>query len=95
MERLAYLSPDEAIDADELAFILAPARESASLLDVDLSLNDATKQFQRQFIRHAIDRARGNVSEAASQLGVHRSNLYRKMRQLHMVGQEEEDLEDK
>jgi len=31
-----------------------------------------------------IDRAGGNMSDAAERLGLHRSNLYRKMRQLGM-----------
>ena len=38
----------------------------------------------------AIDAARGNVSQAAKNLGVHRSNLYRKMRQLGMETAEED-----
>ena len=44
----------------------------------------ATDQFQIECIRRAIKRAGGNMSEAAHQLGLHRSNLYRKMRQLGM-----------
>ena len=91
MERLAYLSPDESIDAGDLAFILSPTSDPTSLMDADLALNEATKQFQRQFIRRTIERVRGNVSEAANRLGVHRSNLYRKMRQLGMVSEHEEE----
>ena len=44
-------------------------------------------------IQQAIDAARGNVSLAAKNLGVHRSNLYRKMRQLGMETAEEEEDE--
>ena len=84
MERLAYLSPTETIDADELAFILSPRKESIGLIAEDLALNDATHEFQRSYIRKTIQRTLGNVSEAAKMLGVHRSNLYRKMRQLGM-----------
>ena len=50
----------------------------------DMGLTEATKQFQQEFIRRAIKRVRGNMSEAARLLGVHRSNLYRKMGQLDM-----------
>lgn len=58
-----------------------------------LSLNTATHQFQQYYIRQSIERARGNVSLAAKNLGVHRSNLYRKMRQLGMETDEEAEEE--
>ncbi len=84
MERLAYLSPATTIDADELAFILSPRKESIGLIAADLALNDATREFQQSYIQQTIQRTLGNVSDAAKLLGVHRSNLYRKMRQLGM-----------
>ena len=89
MERLAYLSSGDRIEAEDLAFILSPAASSPSLIDAGLPLNDATHEFQRKYIQQSIDRARGNVSQAAQNLGVHRSNLYRKMRQLGMETGEE------
>ena len=89
MERLAYLSSGERIEAEDLAFILSPAAGTASGVAAGLSLNDATHQFQQNYIQQSIDRARGNVSQAAKNLGVHRSNLYRKMRQLGMETGEE------
>ena len=50
----------------------------------DAPLSDATDQFQTHYIQQAIDRAHGNMQQAANLLGLHRSNLYRKMRQLGM-----------
>jgi transcriptional regulator with GAF, ATPase, and Fis domain len=93
MERLAYLSPGDRIEAEELAFILSPADRTPSHVEIGLSLNTATHQFQQYYIRQSIERARGNVSLAAKNLGVHRSNLYRKMRQLGMETDEEEPEE--
>jgi Nif-specific regulatory protein len=84
MERLAYLGPSETIDADELAFIFSPRTDAVGLIAADLTLNDATRGFQESYIQQTIQRTLGNVSEAARLLGVHRSNLYRKMRQLGM-----------
>ena len=84
MERLAYLSSGDKIEAEELAFILSPAAAQPSLIDAGLELNEATRRFQENYIKQSIERARGNVSLAAKNLGVHRSNLYRKMRQLGM-----------
>jgi Nif-specific regulatory protein len=84
MERLAYLSTEDRIEAEDLAFILSPRGGSSTVLDVDKPLSDATGQFQIEYIKRAIEQCRGNVSQAASRLGLHRSNLYRKMRQLDM-----------
>jgi Nif-specific regulatory protein len=89
MERLAYLAPEDKIDVDDLAFILSPRGDAASLPNFDLPLAEATERFQIEFIKKVIERARGNMTDAANLLGVHRSNLYRKMRQLGMHVDEE------
>lgn len=89
MERLVYLTAGERIEAEDLAFILSPSAAAPSLVDAGLSLNDATHQFQQRYIEQSIERARGNVSQAAKNLGVHRSNLYRKMHQLGMETDED------
>ncbi len=85
MERLVYLTTGDRVEADDLAFILSPGGgDSGGVVEVGLPLGDATRRFQQHYIQQSIDRARGNVSQAAKTLGVHRSNLYRKMRQLGM-----------
>lgn len=48
------------------------------------TLADATRDFQVELIRESIREQRGNMTAAAETLGLHRSNLYRKMRQLGM-----------
>ncbi len=48
------------------------------------TLADATRDFQVELIRASIQAQRGNMTAAAETLGLHRSNLYRKMRQLGM-----------
>lgn len=87
MERLAFLSPNPTIEADDLAFILMQPPASAPggpAVPTGLSLSEATDHFQRNYITTALERARDNQAEAARLLGLHRSNLYRKMRQLGM-----------
>jgi transcriptional regulator with GAF, ATPase, and Fis domain len=84
MERMAFLAPSDKIEASDLAFILSPERETVPEPSETNGLSEATNQFQQEFIRRAIRRVRGNMSEAAKLLGLHRSNLYRKMRQLDM-----------
>jgi Nif-specific regulatory protein len=89
MERLAYLAPSDKIDAEDLAFIMSPRADAASPLQFDGPLTEATHQFQVEYIKRAIERTRGNMTDAAELLGLHRSNLYRKMRQLGMNVEEE------
>jgi Nif-specific regulatory protein len=88
MERLAYLAPGDRIESDDPAFILTPPGAGSAAVSFDLPLAEATNCFQTDYIRHAIGRFRGNMSEVARHLGLHRSNLYRKMRQLGMDSQE-------
>jgi len=82
MERLAYLTSGERIDACDLDFINASGAGSPAVVLADGTLAEGTQQFQRQRIRQVIHDNGGNMSQAARKLGLHRSNLYRKMRQL-------------
>jgi Nif-specific regulatory protein len=91
MERLAYLAPGDKIDADELAFIIAPEPAVAGVLSLDQPLNAATRRFQAEYIARQVEAAGGNMTAAAERLGLHRSNLYRKMHQLGMQTEEDDD----
>lgn len=90
MERVAYLCAGPTVEESDLAFVLAPSQATdARSMPGTLTLNSATDAFQAEYIQRHIDAAGGNVAHAAERLGLHRSNLYRKMRQLGMnVGQE-------
>ncbi len=90
MERVAFLSTTDQVEVEDLAFILSPDSDDLDYLSGDVALSDATNRFQQEFIRKAIKRVKGNMSEAARLLGLHRSNLYRKMRQLGMETDDEE-----
>lgn len=83
MERVAFLCPGERVEISDLEFILSPNRD-ASNGATDLGLAEATARFQQDYIRRMVKRMGGNMTETAQFLGVHRSNLYRKMRQLGM-----------
>ena len=90
MERLAYLSAGDTVEPSDLAFVDSPRSED-NLISLDMPLADATKEFQCDYIRRHIERSGGNMTDAAAKLGLHRSNLYRKMRQLGMSEGEDED----
>ena len=57
MERLAYLSTGDRIEAEDLAFILSPGGESPALVAIDLPLAEAT------------DRVSDRVHQAAHRTG--------------------------
>ncbi len=85
MERVAYLANSSEIEESDLAFVLAPTQTSdAKAMPGTMSLSDATAAFQAEYIRRHVEAADGNIAHAADRLGLHRSNLYRKMRQLGM-----------
>ena len=85
MERLAYLSTADPVDVEDLAFVFPQRSLPLAQGESVLPLNEATARFQTDYIRWAIERSGGNMSQAAAELGLHRSNLYRKMRQLGMT----------
>lgn len=83
MERLAYLTAGATIEESDLAFVLSPTSSGdVSQVPPNLTLNDATALFQTRYIRQHIDATAGNLAKAAERMGLHRSNLYRKMKQL-------------
>ncbi|WP_437187224.1 sigma 54-interacting transcriptional regulator [Planctomicrobium sp. SH668] len=84
MERIAFLAAGDRVELDDLAFILSPKKNAFEDLADGLGLGDATSNFQIEYIKRAVKRMQGNMSDAAEFLGLHRSNLYRKMRQLGM-----------
>ena len=49
-------------------------------------LRDAREQFEREFIAGVLQRHRGRMGVAAEELGIERTNLYRKMKQLGIKG---------
>ncbi len=94
MERVCYLCSEDVINPDDLMLGgSGAAKATVSNLDdgtmanhettiFDPTLSEATRQFQVEHIDRAIAACGGNMTDAAARLGLHRSNLYRKMRQL-------------
>ena len=89
IERVAYLCGDQEIEKDDLMLTTTPRNFGQGLLPITGTLNGATRQFQVEHIERAIETCSGNMTDAAAYLGLHRSNLYRKMAQLGMKGLED------
>ena len=90
VERIVYLSTSDLIETTDLDFVSSPKSQgvsslgSSSSFDAKQSLAEATDAFQQQLIEQHIQAAAGNMTQAAQSLGLQRSNLYRKMKQLGM-----------
>jgi two-component system nitrogen regulation response regulator NtrX len=82
IERMLIMTPAGTIDSDRVAAIL-PREEGPSSAVARLS--EAVRDFERQQIEAALRAAGGNVSQAAAQLGLERSHLYKKMKKLGCV----------
>jgi two-component system nitrogen regulation response regulator NtrX len=91
IERLVIMVPRDAIAARDLLFLESVAVPQA-IADPDegraeaLQLHEARHRFEREYIRRVLADQQGNISRTAEVLGVERSNLYRKMRSLGIIG---------
>ena len=60
----------------------ASRRRPRSGVSLDLPLRDAREQFEKQYFLHHIRREEGNMSRVADRVGLERTHLYRKLKQL-------------
>jgi len=81
IERIVIMSSKEAIGVGDLPQLENSAEPSAVSFRFP-SFKDATDAYQREFIQHKLAQFDGNVAKAAEDMGVDRSHLYRRMRNL-------------
>jgi len=85
LERAALLSDDPLLDANEIRAAIGtfvPASKTAVTVVDPIEFETfsvARERFDRQLIESTLARCKGNVIEAARQLGLGRSTLYKKM----------------
>ncbi len=83
MERFIIMYPHQRIDVFELPeSILSRTVLAETVPAEDATLQTARERFERDFILQRLTEHKGNVARAALSLGIERSHLYRKMRQL-------------
>jgi DNA-binding NtrC family response regulator len=73
---------DVARVAREFGFDQAGAVAPASGIAYDLPLREARERFEFQYFQHHIRREDGNMSRVADKVGLERTHLYRKLKQL-------------
>ncbi len=81
VERIVIMSGKTKVAADDLPE-LETANETPAISFRFPTFKDATDAYQREFIQHKLAEFDGNVAKAAEDMGVDRSHLYRRMRNL-------------
>ena len=83
IERVIIMSEKETITASDLPQLGTNGSMASPATGFRFpSFKDATDAYQREFILHKLAEFDGNVSKAAEDMGVDRSHLYRRMRNL-------------
>jgi two-component system nitrogen regulation response regulator NtrX len=90
VERLVIMNPGVRIGAEQVAAALprATAATAAGGGNGPATLADAAHEFERRHIEAALAAEGGNMTRAAARLGLERSHLYKKLRQLGMRAEE-------
>ena len=81
IERIVIMTPKEKIAADDLPEMESGYEPSAISFRFP-TFKEATDAYQREFIQHKLAEHDGNIAKAAEDMGVDRSHLYRRMRNL-------------
>jgi two-component system nitrogen regulation response regulator NtrX len=81
IERVVIMTSRSTVTAADLPD-LARSDEPPAISFRFPSFKDATDAYQREFIQHKLAEFAGNVAKAAENMGVDRSHLYRRMRNL-------------
>jgi two-component system nitrogen regulation response regulator NtrX len=85
IERVIIMNAKQKIAAADLPELGFTDEKPASSFRFP-SFKAATDAYQREFILHKLAEHDGNVSKAAEEMGVDRSHLYRRMRNLGIQG---------
>lgn len=85
IERVIIMTAKQKIDVGDLPELGFSEEKPSSSFRFP-SFKDATDAYQREFILHKLAEFDGNVSRAAEDMGVDRSHLYRRMRNLGIQG---------
>jgi len=81
IERVIIMNSKTKIGADDLPDLSFTGEKPASSFRFP-TFKAATDAYQREFILHKLAEFDGNVTKAAEEMGVDRSHLYRRMRNL-------------
>jgi two-component system nitrogen regulation response regulator NtrX len=81
LDKVVRAVPNSVVRQEDVLAQL-PIDSAFSRIAPDVSLREARRQFEREYIASVLERHRWRMSDAARTLGIERANLYRKTRQL-------------
>lgn len=85
VQRLLILGTREKIDIEEVEIALGKkprAYDKEFNANFELPLRQAREQFEKAYLQYKLERANGSVSKVASEVGMERTHLYRKLKTL-------------
>jgi len=87
VERMIIMSPDDVIGAEEVRLHLHPVLQgvAATAQESDylsLPFREAKKQFEYEYLKARLAEQQGNVSQTAERIGLERSHLSKKLKEL-------------
>lgn len=83
---VVLIDRDEIRDADLVPLLGLPERPGRTDASRTLTLHEAKERFEREFIREKLEAAGWNVTRAAEALGLPRTYLHRKIKELGLGG---------
>jgi DNA-binding NtrC family response regulator len=96
IERLVILSPDDAIDADDVTTCLPDgvAKKTSGLYRLGVPFRVLVEEAERVILEEALAHHSGQMARTARALDLERSHLYKKTRALGLRGDKPESDED-
>ncbi len=87
VQRLLILGSEEIINVEEIESFLGKAeiqqkQYNPEIFNLDLPLRDARESFEKAYLIYQLEKANGNVSKLANEIGIERTHLYRKLKNL-------------
>ena len=87
VQRLLILGTEEIINVDEIESYLKKSevhqkQYKTEIFNLDLPLRDARENFEKAYLMYQLEKANGNVSKLANEIGIERTHLYRKLKTL-------------
>ena len=80
VERLFTIIKEPIVRVKDLSFLNVDQTEAIN----DITLKEAVKAFEKQYIAQTLERVNGNRTKAAERLGIHRNTLLSKTKELWM-----------
>ncbi len=86
IERIAILAPETTVDASRIKRILEPSSEAmpVDLFTTSRSLAQAKEELEREYVSRQLELYHWDIARTAEVLGVQRTNLHRKIKQLNI-----------